>query len=66
MPRINDKIMLYSVVYQNVNENICLKGYGNEVGNRESTNETSHISNLRYVLIEQLHTHMLIVNTSCI
>ena len=53
MPRINDKIMLCGLVYQNLDENISLKGSENEVGNGESTNEISHISNLRYVLIEQ-------------
>ena len=54
VPCINDKIMLSGLVYQNLDENISLKGSENEVGNGKSANEISHISNLRHVLIEQI------------
>ena len=56
VPCINDKIMLCSLVYPNLDDTISLKGSENEVGNGESTNQISHISNLRYVIIEQTLT----------
>ena len=54
--------MLCSLVYTNHDENISLKGSENKVENGKSTNEISHISNLRYVITEQTLTQIAHLN----
>ena len=53
VPNIKDTLTLYRLVYSNLTDNFSLKGPGRKVENGKSTNEISHISSFRYVIIEQ-------------